>query len=366
MTEDVHRELQKHLDKMPIGYPPTESGVEIRVLKHLFTPEEAQLALKLNFQVEPLIQIYKKVESDGTSIEGLEQMLDDMYFKGLINRWKQKFDDGEVKHYSNAFLVVGMFEYQLGKLTKEFVEDFHEYLEEAFFEDSMAAGIPQLRTIPIGQTIEHEQGIASYDDLRSIVKNAGGPFAVQECICRQGQEVLGNPCQKTKLVDSCLLFRTNAKIAIEKGHAKEISEQELLKVLEDGEKNGLVLQPGNSQRPGNICMCCGCCCEILTNTKRFQDPARLFATNFIAVVDEDVCSGCGTCETRCNMEAVQVGDDIAEVDINRCIGCGVCVPTCTTEAMSLQKKDKETIPPINTVATYTAIMMKRAELSKEK
>ncbi len=366
MTEDVFRKLQKHLDKMPIGYPTTESGVEIRVLKHLFTPKEAQLALKLNFQVEPLIRIHEKVKSDGTSIDGLEKMLDDIYFKGLINRWKQKVGDGEIKHYSNAFLVVGMFEYQLGKLTKEFVEDFHEYLEEAFFEESMAAGIPQLRTILIGQIIEHEQGIASYDDLRTIVKNAGGPFAVQECICRQSQEVLDNPCQKTKLGDSCLLFRTNARLAIEKGHAKEISEEELLKILEKGEKDGLVLQPGNSQRPGNICMCCGCCCEILTNTKRFPNPARLFATNFVAVVDEDVCSGCGTCEARCNMEAVHVGDYISEIDIERCIGCGVCVPTCTTEAMSLQKKSKEIVPPINTIATYTTIMQKRAELSKVK
>lgn len=67
MTEDVFQKLQKHLDKMPIGYPHTESGVEIRVLKHLFTLEEAQLALKLNFQVESLITIHKKVENN-TSI----------------------------------------------------------------------------------------------------------------------------------------------------------------------------------------------------------------------------------------------------------------------------------------------------------
>jgi hypothetical protein len=33
---DVYRQLQQHLDKMPIGYPSTKSGVEIRILKRLF------------------------------------------------------------------------------------------------------------------------------------------------------------------------------------------------------------------------------------------------------------------------------------------------------------------------------------------
>ncbi|KKL17114.1 hypothetical protein LCGC14_2488810 [marine sediment metagenome] len=111
-------------------------------------------------------------------------------------------------------------------------------------------------------------------------------------------------------------------------------------------------------------MCCGCCCEVLTNSKRLLAPARLLATNFIAVVDEDICSGCGTCESRCNMEAVHVGDYIAEVDLERCIGCGVCVPTCTTEAMSLQKKENNIIPPKNSFATYEAIMEKKVELAK--
>jgi len=38
MTEeksDIYRILQQHLDRMPIGFPPTKSGVELRLLKHL-------------------------------------------------------------------------------------------------------------------------------------------------------------------------------------------------------------------------------------------------------------------------------------------------------------------------------------------
>ena len=42
MTEtntSVYRELQKHLDTFAVGFPATKSGVKIRILKHLFTPE---------------------------------------------------------------------------------------------------------------------------------------------------------------------------------------------------------------------------------------------------------------------------------------------------------------------------------------
>ena len=53
-NNNIYRELQKHLDKLPIGFPATESGVELRILKKLFTPKQAELALKLVFQPLPL------------------------------------------------------------------------------------------------------------------------------------------------------------------------------------------------------------------------------------------------------------------------------------------------------------------------
>ena len=362
---DVYRALQQHLDKMPIGYPATESGVELRVLKHLFTPEEAKLALKLKFNVDPLKKIYARIKKSGIAIESLEQQLDEMYQKGLINRGKRKEGDKEIKYYANAPLVIGMFEYQLKRLKKEFLEDFQEYLEEAFWEKEFnKTGIPQLRTIPIEQSLDYQQTISTYDDLRLMIENIGEPISVAECVCRKSNELLGKPCEKTKLQESCFQFRTSAKLYIEKGLARKIAKEEALKILEKAEEDGLVLQPGNSQRPGNICTCCGCCCEVLTNQKRLPEPAQFFATNYYAKVDQDLCAGCGTCEDRCNMNAVHVEDIIAVVDIESCIGCGVCVPTCTTEAISLKKKEEETIPPKNTYATLIAIMDKKAELAR--
>jgi len=362
---DYYRELQKHLDKMPVGYPATESGIEIKILKHLFTPEQAQIALKLNFIAEPLRRIYKRLKKSGFSSEELEKKLDDMYFKGLINRGVLNEGEKEIKYYGSAPFVVGMFEYQLNQLTPEFFKDAHQYIHDTFFsEEYNRTGVPQLRVIPLDQTVNYEQSIAQYDDLKTIIENIGEPIAVMECICRKGAELIGEPCTKTKLRESCFSFRTAAKMSIEKGLAREITKEEALKILEKAEEDGLVLQPGNSQRPMNICTCCGCCCGVLTSQKQLPELSHFFATNFYAEVDPDLCIGCGICEDRCNLDAINIEDNIAQVDKGRCIGCGVCVPTCDSEAMKLFKKEEETLPPKNTMATYMTIMDKKAEMAR--
>jgi ferredoxin len=363
---DNYRELQKHLDSMPVGYPATESGIEIKILKHLFTPEQAKIALKLNFMADPLNKIFRRLKKSDFSLEELEDKLDEMYFNGLINRGLVKEGETETKYYGSAPIVVGFFEYQLNRLTPEFFKDAHEYLHHTFFsEEYHSSGVPQLRVIPLNQTVNSEQSIAQYDDLKDLIENIGEPIAIMECICRKGADLIGEPCTRTKIRESCLSFRTAAKSSIEKGLAREISKEEALKFLEKAEEDGLVLQPGNSQRPMNICACCGCCCGVLTSHTQLPEFAHLFATNYRAEVDTELCVVCGVCEDRCNVDAIHVEDDFAVVDKNRCIGCGVCVPTCTSEAISLIKKGEEILPPRNTLATFTKIMDKKAELARE-
>jgi ferredoxin len=362
---EIYRKLQKHLDKMPVGYPATESGIEIKILKHLFTPEQVKISLKLNFMADPLPKIYRKLKKSGFSIEELEKKLDEMYFNGLINRGIVNEGEAETKYYGSAPYVIGFFEYQLNRLTPEFFRDSHQYTSEHFFkEEYNKTGVPQLRVIPLEQTVDFEQSIAQYDDLKTIIDTVGEPISVMECICRKGADLIGEPCKKTELIESCFAFRGGAKSLIEKGLAREISKEEALKLLGKAEEDGLVLQPGNSQKPMNICTCCGCCCGVLSSQKQIPELSQFFATNYYAEVDPELCIGCGICEDRCNLDAINIEDDISEVNKARCIGCGVCVPTCTSEAITLIKKDEETLPPKNTMETYTKIMNKKAELAR--
>ena len=77
---DVYRRLQEHLDELPVGYPATQSGVELRILKRLFTPVEAEVALGLNAVPEAVEKIQQRLP--GHSTEELERVLDHMVEKG--------------------------------------------------------------------------------------------------------------------------------------------------------------------------------------------------------------------------------------------------------------------------------------------
>ena len=58
---DVYRQLQRHIDNMPVAFTESESGLDISVLKHLFTHEEAKIALELSALPEPLERTFVKL-----------------------------------------------------------------------------------------------------------------------------------------------------------------------------------------------------------------------------------------------------------------------------------------------------------------
>jgi len=62
-SETLYRRLQQHLDRMPVAFPPTPSGVEIRILERLFTPEEAEIALELSAIPEPVATVHRRFGS---------------------------------------------------------------------------------------------------------------------------------------------------------------------------------------------------------------------------------------------------------------------------------------------------------------
>jgi ferredoxin len=249
-------------------------------------------------------------------------------------------------------------------MTKEFVHDVDQYLEEAFIEGLNSTKIPQLRTIPIEREIGVERNIADYDDFRHYLDIIGEPIVLHECICRKKNDIIGKSCTKTDLRESCFAFRSAGMAYINRGLGRIITKDEALKIIEQAEKEGLVIQAGNSQRPLSLCTCCGDCCNMLVNEKRLNAPAQYFGSNYYAQVDEELCSGCGVCETRCQMDAIEIIDNISNINLDRCIGCGVCVPTCPDEAIELIEKEEKMIPPKNTMETYMQIAKKKAELKK--
>ena len=52
MTAKVYYDLREQLDQYSVGFPSTESGVEMRILEKLFSEEEAELYLNLSMMLE--------------------------------------------------------------------------------------------------------------------------------------------------------------------------------------------------------------------------------------------------------------------------------------------------------------------------
>jgi Na+-translocating ferredoxin:NAD+ oxidoreductase subunit B len=354
MKPDVYRQLQQHLDRMPVPFPATDSGVELRILQRLFTPEEADLALALSAIPEPPRTIRRRAGGDWT-LELVVAALESMAERGLVER----IGRGGKKRYGKSVLAVGIYERQLTRLTPELQREIEEYFEAGFGKAFHSVRPQQMRTVPVGIDLAPERLVTTYDDIRSFVDSSEGPFAVMDCICRRGRDLTGEPCSQTEVRSTCLTFGPAARGMVDGGAAHYIDRREALDVLTLADREGLVLQPQNTEKPLFVCCCCGCCCGVLRSAKEAPAPAELFAANYFAEVDGEACSGCATCEERCQMDAVSLVDDTATVDLSRCIGCALCVTTCATGAMALLPKPDAKKPARNTPALYMQMYRER-------
>jgi electron transport complex protein RnfB len=353
--QDVYRQLQQHIDNMPVGFPATESGIEIRLLKHLFSPEEAALALYLSALPEPMEKIHSRAKKDGVDLQELRKGLTRMARKGAIHKTRK---DGK-PCYSKAMLAIGMFEFQVDRLTKGYYADVRQYMNEEFGEAFHTKGTSQMRTIPIGEEVLPERRIGTYDGARALVQKSDGPFAVLNCVCRQGMDLQEEPCRQTDIRETCLVLGSWAESVLRGKGGRKVSREEMMAILARADEVGMVLQPQNTQDPGFICCCCGCCCGVLTSAKKLPRPAEYFDTNYFAEVDPELCLECGTCQDRCEMEAITFEGEGASVDLLRCIGCGLCVSACPDEAIQMVEKADAKDPPRTQGDLYKSIMMER-------
>lgn len=350
--DDVYRELARHLDNLPGGFPATESGVEIRILKRLFTPEEAEVALGLTLIMEPPAAIAERLNMEESR---LAPMLDDMSRKGLIIRSTK----GGQHLFMAAQFVVGIWEYHVNDLDEGLIKDFNEYVPE-LMANMIKNKTQQLRVIPVSSSITAEMNVMAYEEAENIIKSQS-KILVAPCICRKEHTMMGDGCDRP--IESCLIFGGAAYFYEENQIGRTITQEEALGILNQGIEAGLVLQPGNAQKPSNICLCCGCCCQILKNLKAADKPALIVNSSYYAVVDENICTACETCVERCQMDAITV-DTIARINLDRCIGCGLCVPTCAVEAIRLIAKaeGEKWVPPKNIVETYIHIAQERGKM----
>ena len=339
MDDAIYRKVARVLDTLPNGFPATESGVEIKLLKKIFAPEQAELFCDMRLAFETVEEIAQRT---GRPLEGLKERLVSMAKSGQLFMIKL----GKTRYFKMLPWAFGIYEFQLGRLDREFAELNEEY-GPVFGKQFFSTAPPLMQVLPIEEEISEKEEPLPYEKVSTVIEN-GQSFLVNDCICKKERGLLDKPCDRPLQV--CLAIAPIPGVFDNSPLGRVISKSEAYELLKKTEEEALVHLSGNVQYgPIYICNCCKCCCGVLRAINELGIPAAdVVNAHYYAEIDADSCMACGLCaDERCQVGAVEEEGDAYRIIRERCIGCGLCITTCPAEAVRLVHKGKEELvtPP---------------------
>lgn len=287
--------------------------------------EEAELLMAMPGSPQELSESLKKPE------EVVAEMCKTLYVKGLAFK---SLRDGDVKFKMCRDLI----QFHDGTIlwpdaTKEYHDLWQQFMEIEWpdYARMVTSIIPTAftRVIAVEESVDPgKQQVLDMDSIKNIIASSE-TLAVTKCTCR----VIAHKCDKP--LEACIQVDNAAKYTLDRGTGREISKDEAYEIIRDCEEKGLVHVTMNKAHVGHfICNCCECCCQtlplIISERLNLTAPSR-----FSAVVDQGLCSGCGTCLERCKFDAIELVNEVAVVNADNCLGCGLCTVTCDEDAIGL-------------------------------
>ncbi len=358
-----YSKLADRLNRFPQGAPPSE--LLFKILKMLFSEQEAKLAALMPirpFSAKKASRIWKM------NLSSTQKVLDELAGRAILVDIEQ---NGE-SVYALPPPMAGFFEFSLMRVRddidqKVLSELFYDYLnvEEDFIRELFTQGQTKL-----GRTFVHEPALSNenaldvldYERATEVIKNANYR-GIGICYCRHKMHHMGRACEAPQEI--CMTFNNTAESLIKHGCARSIEEEECHDLLQVAYERNLVQFGENVREEVNfICNCCGCCCEAMIAARRFAILNPVHTTNFIPVVTEADCNGCGKCVNACPVEAMTLVSSnnpvkpkmkVAKLDEDICLGCGVCVRTCSKDSIQLKSRPSRVITPLN--GTHRTVLM---------
>ncbi len=341
----AYEALQQILDSHPSTAP--RSNAFDKILRLLFTLEEAELAVHMSFKNKTPEDI---ATAASLPLEETVKRLDGMADKVIIYSSNK---DGK-KTYGLLPTIPGLFEFPFmkGGGTPELEELgrlWEKYHREALGNTFSGNPTPLMRVVAVEKSVNPQSRVHPHEEIKRLIMNAR-EVALTECACR----VSVGACWKPK--DVCIIFDSPARFLAEKGYARLVTREEALEALDRAEKAGLVHTSNNSQdRATVICNCCPCCCTVLRGRTQMKNLHAFEPSRFEARLITNRCSGCALCaEERCPVKAIDIQEGLAIINAKECIGCGLCVSGCPENALELVERED----PPQTPATVAEMGLK--------
>ncbi|MEX1312270.1 MAG: 4Fe-4S binding protein [Candidatus Sulfomarinibacteraceae bacterium] len=372
----AYRDLQQRLDRMPVGAPAHRAFFEL--LEELFTEEECRVAAGIPLRLASLGSIARNAK---VSEDAARKVLDRLVRKGLVVDLPR--DGRSTVYYLNP-TIIGFFEFTMMRVRDEVDQKKVAELMWAYMRDDPDLGF--MRMLAEGETfiarplvnedaLEPEVWTEILDaDKASAIIDEASSWAEGVCHCRHVKLHLGKRCDYP--IDHCLALNAGADYLVRAGIAKKIDRERARDVLAYAREHGNVQMADNVRnRPGFICNCCSCCCEMMEAFRTLPEMTRVISSNYIATIAADDCSGCGKCAKACPIDAIEVvpaggtgkipkRKKMAEVDAERCLGCGVCRAACDFDGLTMTAAPQRIYTPDNVMEKIALQAIERGKLQE--
>ena len=359
-----YKELIERLNRFPQGAPPSETLNKILQIL-FFSEKEAHLVSLLPIKPFTALKASQVWKMD---LKETRILLDQLASRALLVDVEQ---GGEII-YAMPPPMAGFFEFSMMRLRgdvnqKVLGELFFQYLnvEDEFIRGLFVGGETQL-----GRVFVHEPALSpdnslqvlDYERASEVIRTATHR-GIGMCYCRHKMEHMGRACDAPMAI--CMTFNNTADSLTRHDYARLVDVSEGLDLLQQAYEHNLV-QFGENVRQGVnfICNCCGCCCEAMIAARKFGILHPIHTTNFLPLIQEDQCNGCGKCVSACPVEAmtlVSMNDPHhpklkkAKLNGDICLGCGVCARNCSRNGIKLAVRKERIITPVN--STHRVVMM---------
>jgi ferredoxin len=365
-----YTDLVERLNRFPQGAPPSETLYKI--LSVLFSEREADLVAQLPIKPFTATQASRILKMDLTETR---QVLDELASRAILVDIER---EGQTI-YTLPPPMAGFFEFSMMRLRgdidqKVLGELFYQYMnvEEEFIRNLFVRGETQLGRVFVHEPVlsnENALHVLDYERASEVVRTATHR-GIGVCYCRHKMMHVGRNCDAS--MEICMTFNGTAQSLTRHGYARLVDVSEGMDLLQQAYEQDLVQFGENVRESVNfICNCCGCCCEAMIAARKFGMLNPVHTSNFLPVVDEAQCNGCGKCVNVCPVEAMTLvsSNDAhrpkmkkAKVHEDICLGCGVCVRTCSRKGLSLRSRPMRVITPLNSLHRTVVMAIERGDL----